>query len=86
MSGWAHASIAPWTHRTCGEHIATRQGIDVLCGCYDPIPDPASPCGFVSGVGEPCENPAWQPHEKPSHDHIATRCLICQHPVAAVPS
>jgi len=58
------------------------------CGCIDPQPDPASPCGWVDSVdGKACgatgdaqchEPPCWPPY-------VPTLCATCHHAIEVTP-
>lgn len=86
MSGWKHTfevAACDWTGDTDMEYpVCGAADGGIGCGHTKVEPDPASPCGYVSGIGEPCENPAWQPHERPTHTHVPTLCKNCQHAIA----
>lgn len=99
MSGWAHAEeirsldAAARYVMVCWADPYPERETDLICGCQNPTPDPTSLCGF-EGCPLP-DSPSW--HEvadifaargfepRVAHPHIPTRCLHCQHPIAAVP-
>jgi hypothetical protein len=88
VSGWRHVEQVT-------QHAGTR-----VCGncyvenkvCTTPTPDPASPCGWTYGNGEPCDVPADRLIHPAStrpfyglntHDFVPTRCT-CGHPIERV--
>lgn len=83
MTAYRHAEAYPEPAQVACPFVPDIDGY--VCGCTNPQPDPASPCGHqwsYHGTLAPCGKTREQ-HGPYPDAHAPTRCLNCGHALVA---